>query len=180
MGSYLTTRRKKLIYWRGPAASGSLRICKKPVKYHETFLGNENAHTKYRQFRRKFPRFKLFVYDIDEIWSIDFAYVDKFGKYNHEVEGLLVAVDVHSRKLILEPMRCKSAVEIAKTFARMITKAKPQNFLSDEGIEFRGAFKRFCEGLNIATYSSHSQSKSVRFYSKKHPILEKHFENTNT
>ena len=66
-------------------------------------MRNKNAHTKYRQFRRKFPRLKVISYDIDEIWSIDVAYVDMLAKYNHGVKYLLVAVDVLSRKLRVEP-----------------------------------------------------------------------------
>ena len=137
-----------LLYRKGPAAYGSITNLQKaselPRKKVETFLRNKNAHTKYRQFRRKFRRLKVISYDIDEIWSIDVAYVDKLAKYNQGVKYLLVAVDVLSRKLRVEPMRFNSAEETAKSFARMIKKKKPQKDWSDKGTEFRGAFERFC------------------------------------
>ena len=113
MGSYLTTKEKKLdlLNRKGPAAYGSKTNLQKarklPRKKVETLLRNKNTHTKYRQFRRNFPRLEVISYDIDEIWSIDVAY--KLGKYNHGITHLLVAVDFLSRKLKVEPMRSKSA-----------------------------------------------------------------------
>ena len=146
----------------------------------ETFLRSKSAHTKYRQFRRKFPRLKVIAYDIDEIWSIDVAYVDKLAKYNNGVKYLLVAVDVLSRKLRVEPMRSKSAEETTKTFAWMIKKSKPKKVWSDKGTEFKGAFKRFCESKNIETYSTHSEAKSAfaeRNIRSLKNIIYKHLEN---
>ena len=109
------------IYKKGPAAYGSVANLKKTsglsLRKVETFLQGKNAHTKYRQFPRRFPRLKVIANDINEIWSIYVAYVVKLAKYNHGVKYLFVAVDVLSRKLRLEPMRSKTAGETAKTFA---------------------------------------------------------------
>ena len=113
-----------ILYRKGPAAYGSTTNLQKASKLPrikvETFMRNKNAHSKYRQFRRKFPRLKVISCDVDEIWSIDVAYVDKLAIYNHGVKFLLVAVDVLSRKLRVESMRPKSAEQTAKSFARMI------------------------------------------------------------
>ena len=91
------------LYITGPAAYGSLKNLQKVSKLTrpqvKAFLHGKNAHTKYWQFRRKFPRLKVIAYDIDEIWSIDVAYVDKLAQYNNGVKYLLVAVDVLSRYL---------------------------------------------------------------------------------
>ena len=143
-------------------------------------MRNKNAHTKYTQFRRKFPRLIVISYDIDEIWSIDVAYVDKLAKYNHGVKYLLVAVDVLSRKLRVEPMRSKYAEETANSFARMINKKKPQKVWSGKGTEFRGASERFCQSNEIATYSTHSDAKSAfagRNIRSLKNIIYKHLEN---
>ena len=66
---------------KGPALFGSVKTLKattgiprQKVKY---FLHTEPAYTKYRTVRRKIPRLKVIVYDINEIWSIDLAHVDK-------------------------------------------------------------------------------------------------------
>ena len=107
------------------------------------FLQGKNAHTKYRQFPRRFPRLKVIAFDINEIWSIDVAYVDKLAKYNHGVKYLLVAVDVLSRKLRVQPMRSKSASETAKSFARMIIDKKPKKFGKIKELSLKELSKSF-------------------------------------
>ena len=85
-----TTEQAKLekVYTSGPAAYGSARklqeTSKMPKAKIDTFLQHEDAHTKYRQIQRKFPRPKVIAYEINENWSIDVAYVDKVGKITME------------------------------------------------------------------------------------------------
>ena len=52
-------------------------------------------------------------------------------------------------------------METAKTFARMITKTKPLKVWSDEGTEFKGAFKKCCEAKGIGIYTTKSEAKSA-------------------
>ena len=56
------------------------KASKLPGKKVEPFMRSENAQTKYRQFSEKYPRLKVISYDIDEIWSVDVAYVNKLAK----------------------------------------------------------------------------------------------------
>ena len=49
----------------------------------DPFLQQKDVHTKYRQIQRKFPRLKVIAHEINQIWSIDVAYVDKLTKYNN-------------------------------------------------------------------------------------------------
>ena len=96
-------RKLEALYRKGPAAYGSVANLKKASglswRKVNNFLQGKNSHTKYRQFPRRFPRLKVIAFDINEIWSIDVAHVDKLAKYNHGVKYLLVAVDVLMRKL---------------------------------------------------------------------------------
>ena len=91
---------KKLnnVYIKGKAAFGSVTNIKKESglsqKKIEKFLQSKNSYTKYRQFRKNFPRLKVVAYRINEIWSMDVAYMDKISKHNNGVKYLLVAVDV--------------------------------------------------------------------------------------
>ena len=100
IGKLLTSEIAKLekMYTSGPAAYGSARnlhkTSKMPKTKIDTFLQQKDAHTKYRHTQRKFLRLKVVAYEINEIWVIDVAYVDKLAKYNNGVKFLLVAVDV--------------------------------------------------------------------------------------
>ena len=104
----------------------------------ETFLAQIDAHTKYRAPRKKFPRLKVQAFGINEIWSIDVAYMDKLARYNNGVKYLLVAVDVLSRFLRVEPMKTKSSADSVRAFKRMITKSIPEKIWSDKASETRG------------------------------------------
>ena len=185
-GRVSTTERRKLesLYTSGPAAYGSSSNLRKASKLSkakvDSFLQQKNSHTKYRQVKRTFPRLKVIAYDINEIWSIDVAYVDKLSKYNNGVKYLLVAVDVLSRYLRVVPMRSKSALETTKAFKKMIAKVKPQKVWSDKGTEFKGAFKQLCDKMGIETYTTASETKSAfaeRNIRSLKNIIYKHLEN---
>ena len=152
-------------YTKGSAAYGSIdnlqKATKLPRKKIENVLQTKKARTKYRQVQRNFPRLKVIACDINEIWSIDVAYVDKLAKYNEGVKDLLVAVDVLSRYLQVSPMRSKSAEETAGTFTKMIEKQKPQKVWTDKGTEIKGAFKKLCDQEGIETYTTQSETKSA-------------------
>ena len=87
--------------------------------------------------------------------------MDKLAKYNNGVKYLLVAVDVLSRFLRVEPMKTKSAADSTRAFKRMITKSIPEKICSDKGSEFKREFKQFCDSKNIDIYSTHSETKSA-------------------
>ena len=76
-----------------------------------SYLETKPSFTKYRSIRLNFPRLRVIVKDINEIWSLVSAHVDKFAKYNRDVKYLLVAVDCLSQYLRVEPMKTKYATE---------------------------------------------------------------------
>ena len=61
----------------------------------------------------------VIVYDIDEIWSIDLAYVDKLAEYNKNIKNRMVAVDCMSRYLRVQPLKSKYATSTAEAFKQM-------------------------------------------------------------
>ena len=73
------------LYKKGPAAYGSVSNLQKASSLSrvkvKTFLQIKKSQTKYRQYRRRFPRLKVTAYDINDIWSIDLAYVDKLQQW---------------------------------------------------------------------------------------------------
>ena len=154
----------KKLYKNEPTAYGTVSNLQKASSLSrvrvENFLQSKNSHTKYRQYKKRFPRLKVIACDINEIWSIDLACVDKLAKNNNGVKYFLVAVDVLSRKLRVQPMRTKGAEETAKTFDRMITKTKPLKVWSDKGTELKRVFKNFCESKRIDTYTTNINVES--------------------
>ena len=84
----------ELKYTKGSAKYGSIKNLQKSTKLKPSevklFLEGKNAHTKYKKYRKRFPTLKVIAYDINEIWSLDLAYVDKLAKENKDVKYLLV------------------------------------------------------------------------------------------
>ena len=105
----------------------------------------------------QFRRLKVIVKDINEIWSLDLAFVDNLAKYNRDVKYLLVAVDCLSRYLRVEPMKTKYATEAADAFKKMIKYKQPKKLWVDDGTEFLGAFERQCNSRAIHLYSTFSE-----------------------
>ena len=106
------------LYSRGPA---TYRSSKRLQKHSKLSLAKINAYldtkpffTKYRSIRMQFPRLKVIVKDISEIWSLDLAFVDNLANFNRDVKNLLVAVDCLSQYLRVEPMKTKYATDQTK------------------------------------------------------------------
>ena len=84
------------------------------------YLEIKPSFTKYRSRRLRFPRLKIVVNNLNEIWSIHLAFDDRLRKYSSGVKYLLVAVDSLSRYLRVEPPKPKYATETAAAFKQMI------------------------------------------------------------
>ena len=141
------------VYTKGKAAFGSFANIKEESclshKKIEQFLQSKNSYTKYRQFQKSFPRLKEVAYRKNEIWSIDVAYMEKIAKHNNGFKYLLVAVDVLSRYLRVQPLRTMYSKDCVETFKQMIKTKQPKKIWTDKGTEFKGEFKRFCENKKI-------------------------------
>ena len=159
-------KRLSQLYTKGPAAYGSIQRLQ-----HESglsrwkvtkFLENKPAYTKYRSVQKRFPRLKVIAFRINEIWSMDLAYVDKLSQYNKDVKYLLVAVDVLSRYVRVQPLKDKYAATATKAFAKMLNKrVKPEKVWTDKGTEFKGVFEQFCKRKGIDMYTTQSETKSA-------------------
>ena len=124
------------------------------------YLETKPSFSKYRSRRLRFPRLKVIVNDLNEIWSVDIAFVDKLAKYSRGVRYLLVAVDCLSRYLRVEPLKTKYATETAQAFKKMIKHKQPKNVWVDDGTEFLGVFKDLCNKRGIHLYGTFSEKKS--------------------
>ena len=132
---------------KGPALFGSVNnlikatnLSRKKVKQ---FLHTEPAYTKNRTVIRKTPRLKVIVYKIDEIWSLDLAFVDKLAQCNHDVKYLLVAVDCMSRYLRVQPLKSKYASTTAEAFKLMITTKQPKKVWVTSAQSLKGPSKHY-------------------------------------
>ena len=80
--------------------------------------------------------------------------MDKIAQHNNGVKYLLVAVDVFSRYLRVQPMKALYAKDVVEAFKKMIEQKKPERVWTDKGSEFKGEFKKFCEKKEIHLYTT--------------------------
>ena len=124
---------KKLdnLYLKGRASFGNAKrlqnLSKLSMKEVKMYLETKPSFTKYRSRRLRFPWLKVIVSDLNEIWPVDLAFVDKLAKYNSGVKHLLVAVDCLSRYLRVEPLKTIYAIETAEAFKKMIKHRQPKS-----------------------------------------------------
>ena len=109
-----------------------------------------------------FKRMRAFARFRNEIWCMDFAYVDKLAKENNGAKYLLVRQDLFDRTVNAEGLKAKDCQETVKAFSPMVTKRnRPEKILVDKGIEFAGSFKKFCAAEGIQVYSTMSETKAA-------------------
>ena len=87
--------------------------------------------------------------------------MDKVAQHNNGVKFLLVAVDVLSHYLRVQPMKALYAKDAVETFQKMIKKKQPEKVWSDKGSEFKAEFKKFCEKKGIDLYTTENETKSA-------------------
>ena len=173
-----------------PAAFGSIKNLQKAsglsIQKVRKFLRTSKTYTKFKQAVRKFKRRSIHALGVNHIWSVDVAYVDKLHKKNDGVKYLLVAVDVFSRFLRVQPMKDKTAKETLRAFKLMLNYDKlqyPVKVWVDQGTEFAGVFKDYCSSNKLDLYHTFSDTKSCvaeRFIRTLKNVLYRYMEEFDT
>ena len=78
----------------------------------------ETSYTKFKNWRRKFPRLQIKVRFIKDIRCIHLAQVDKISSWNSNTEFLRVSVDVFSRFVRVQPIRNRNTETTKAAFIR--------------------------------------------------------------
>ena len=121
-GSLSKYERQKLqrLYTQGAAAYGSVhnlaKACRLTVSKVRQFLHSKASHTKFTLTAQKFKRMRAFARFRNEIWCMDFAYLDKLAKENNGVKCLLVRQDLFDRTVNAKGMKTKDSQETVKAF----------------------------------------------------------------
>ena len=150
-GSLSKYERQKLqrLYTQGAAAYGSVgnlaKACRLSVSKVRQFLHSKSSYTIFILATRKFKKLRAFTRFRNEIWCMDFAYVEKLAKENNGVKCLLVRQHLFDSSVNAKRKKTKKSQETLKPFSAMITKKnRPKKIWVDKGTEFAGAFKKFC------------------------------------
>jgi hypothetical protein len=122
-------------------------VTQKEVK---EFLARQEEEQLFKQPKAKKQNRAIVSFKENEKWQIDLLDYSKYAPFNKNFEWIFVAVDIFTRKAYAEPMKSKSPNDTVVAFKKIIAKAgKPYVIMSDNGTEWLGKFKEYCEEHDI-------------------------------
>jgi hypothetical protein len=105
----------------------------------------------------------------NSIWCVDLIDLAKYSGHNNFFKYVMVVVDTFSRKVWLEKMRTKGALQTARALRSVFQRAgiMPSVIMSDNGTEFKGEFAELCKEHDIKqnlsrTYTPQSNALAER------------------
>ena len=152
------------------------------VENHNKILSEELHKSK----RKNYPRRKIIVNHIDEIFAADLVEMQKFAKLNKGYRYLLTCIDIFSKYSWVIPLKDKRGITIKNALQKIFKERKPKFLWTDRGTEF---YNKQVQDLlnenNIKLYSTNnSEIKSAvieRFNRTfKNMMYKKFTENNNT
>jgi Integrase core domain len=119
------------------------------------------AYELHKPARKNFVRRKYILYGIGDLIQIDLVDMSKYSKQNKGYKFILTAIDCFSKLGFAEPLKNKSAAEVAPVMERIIKQHPIKNLQSDLGKEFyNSTFKALMKKYNINHFSTHSVLKA--------------------
>ena len=152
------------------------------VENHNKILSEELHKAK----RKNYPRRKIIVNHIDEIFGADLVEMQKFAKLNKEYRYLLTCIDICSKYSWVIPLKDKRGITIKNALEKIFKQRKPNFLWTDNGKEF---YNKQVQDLlnenNIKLYSTNNseiKSAVVERFNRtfKNMMYKKFTENNNT
>ena len=152
------------------------------VENHNKILSEELHKSK----RKNYPRRKIIVNHIDEIFAADLVEMQKFAKLNRGYRYLLTCIDIFSKFSWVIPLKDKKGITIKNALQKIFNKRKPKFLWTDNGKEF---YNKQVQDLlnenNIKLYSTNNseiKSAVVERFNRtfKNMMYKKFTENNNT
>ena len=115
----------------------------------------------HKPIRRNFPKRRVIVHNVDDIWCSDLVDMQKLSKWNKGYKYLLTVLDLFSKYGWIVPLKTKTGLEVSKAFESIFKKAKPKKLWVDKGKEYYN--KNVLDLLaknNIEIYSTENEEKS--------------------
>ena len=125
----------------------------------------------HKPIRRNFPKRRVIVHNVDDIWCSDLVDMQKLSKWNKGYKYLLMVLDLFSKYGWMVPLKTKTGLEVSKAFESIFrqnkvlgvkgTGSKPKKLWVDKGKEYYN--KNVLDLLaknNIEIYSTENEEKS--------------------
>lgn len=117
----------------------------------------------HKRVRKNFPRRKVKIKGIDDLWQADLVEMQAYSKINNGFKYLLTVVDAFSKYAWVKSIKNKTAKEVSDAISQIFQSSSriPRNLQTDLGKEFYNTlFKNIMKKHNINHYSSYSFLKA--------------------
>lgn len=117
----------------------------------------------HRPARRNFPRRKVRILGIDDLWQADLVEMIPYASVNGKHKYLLTVIDTFSKYAWAEPLKSKSAEDVSRAMQKILDMSgrTPTHLQVDQGKEFYNSlFEQLMRERNVNMYSSYSQTKA--------------------
>ena len=149
---------------------------------HNKILSEELHKSK----RKNYPRRKIIVNHIDEIFAADLVEMQKFAKLNKGYRYLLTCIDIFSKFSWVIPLKDKKGITIKNALQKIFKQRKCKFLWTDRGTEFYN--KQVLDLLNenniklYSTNNSEIKSAVIERFNRtfKNMMYKKFTENNNT
>lgn len=117
----------------------------------------------HRQARKHFPRRRIVLKGLHDLWQADLAQMDQYAKSNKNFKFILVVLNCFSKYMWARPLKSKSASEVTKAFNDILKNQKPPKFIqTDQGKEFfNNQFQNLMKKYDITHYNTYSVMKAA-------------------
>ena len=152
------------------------------VENHNKILSEELHKSK----RKNYPRRRIIVNYINEIFAADLVEMQKFAKLNRGYRYLLTCIDIFSKFVWVIPLKDKKGITIKNALEKIFKQRKPKFLWTDRGREFYNEqVQDLLNENNIKLYSTNNseiKSSVIERFNRtfKNMMYKKFTENNNT
>lgn len=123
------------------------------------WLQSQETYTLHKPARKKIPRNRYILSNINELWQADLSDMRTYSQENDGFNYILCVIDVFSKYAYARPMKKKNSATIKKCFDSIFTEANvtPTHIQSDKGTEFVSKdVQKFFKLKNINYYTTNN------------------------
>ena len=102
------------------------------VENHNKNLSEELHKPK----RKNYPRCRIIVNHIDEIFAADLVEMQKFAKLNKGYRYLLTCIDIFSKYAFVIPLKDEKGINVKNALEKIFKERKCKFLFTDKGREF--------------------------------------------
>lgn len=118
----------------------------------------------HRPARRNYPRRRVILKGIDDLWQADLIEVQPYARFNGGNRFILIVIDCLSKYVWVAAIKAKSAAAVTTGFKTIFEKAHPRiprHLQTDQGKEFYNSpMRTLLSRHNINHYSTYSNLKA--------------------